>query len=581
MTNERAEGFRTLPGLARAFRAWAVGTGVRSPPAVCGASEPERHLLGALGGIAAVVAGDHVAGWPDSLRRWTTGVGTPPEGLVNGVRNALECRQDPFCVLYNASISAANRRRLGTVFTPPNLVGHMISLAAKEFADGAPARVIDPGAGVGAFTIAAAHEWPMSDISAVDLNPATLGLLATRVAFEIDSDPETADALRRISFVLDDYMSAMPDLLGGESSKSTLILGNPPYTRIQELGSDERHRAAAMSSGIVDDGHANLAVHFQGATLKRMSPQDVSCMVLPGSFSYTRASRGLRRSLWNSSRQISLQTFSPDERVFTGRQVQAAVLLVGAEQAVRPPLEVASLAVLEGSIEVTDHDAVPRAKEEPANWSWSNASRLGPESIALSEVATVRRGVATGANEVFFLTDVAAHRLPPDVCVAAALTLRGFDEARLDEGRHKLLGGDGGRRWLLSVPPDYPLRGELESYLREHEDLVSTRYLPSRRFPWYSIVNLPRPQLLISPLTSSIFKVVVNSVAAVPSNNLMGVTLQDGGNPERLATWLRSDAGQYEMRRMGRPYQGGSLKLEPRDLGSIRVPGRFRLSQQS
>lgn len=576
MSGARSAGFQTLPGLARAFRHWAPEASVSALPSVRGADDLERHLLGALGGVAAVVAEEHLESWPAPLRRWATGAEPPPEELMDGVRTALARGQDPLSLLYDASISAANRRRLGTVFTPPHLVEHMVSLAAAEMDSDPPECVVDPGAGVGAFTIAAARRWPTSRIMAVDVNSVTLGLLACRVAFEIDAYPETAASMRRIEFLLDDYLDALPGLVSQAGPERILFLGNPPYTRVQELPLIERQRAARVSRGIVDNGHANLAVHFQAVTLRHMRPGDVSCMVLPGSFSYTRASRGLRHALWNARRRVNVQRVPATTRAFTGRSVQAAVLLLGGQRSRKPPLELARLEISDGSLEVVDRRAQSRRKEEPANWFWSETPALGEESVALLEVAIIRRGVATGANSMFFLADAAAQRLPRDVCVAAVPSLRGFDELELDEQRHQALGGRDGRRWLLSIPSGYPLAGALRAYILRHRSEVSDRYLPSQRNPWYSIVDLPRPQVLVSPLSKATFKVVLNTAHAVPSNNLIGVTLRNGADPKELVEWLRSEVGQREMRRLSRRYHGGSHKLEPGDLCAVRIPARLR-----
>lgn len=111
-----------------------------------GRTKRERQLLGALGGVAAAVAGpEHVEGRPPALREWADSAAGPPEELVDGVRSALADREDPLAALYDASISSANRRRLGTVFTPPELVDHMVSLAQAEVSDADPACIIDLG----------------------------------------------------------------------------------------------------------------------------------------------------------------------------------------------------------------------------------------------------------------------------------------------------------------------------------------------------------------------------------------------------------------------------------------------------
>src|ERR1041385_308804 len=148
--------FNTMPGLVRAFRRWAEQSSVSVEPVVDGANPGERQVLGALGGCAAAVAGDHVKRWPKALQLWAKSAEVPPQQVVERVREELGTRSDPLTSLYNASISAAHRRRLGTVFTPAPLVDHMLDLADNALTE-PPACVLDPGAGVGAFTIAAAR----------------------------------------------------------------------------------------------------------------------------------------------------------------------------------------------------------------------------------------------------------------------------------------------------------------------------------------------------------------------------------------------------------------------------------------
>jgi adenine-specific DNA-methyltransferase len=566
--------FKTVAGLARAFRIWAGDCQARSVPDVDGATLGERRLLAALGGIALAVAEDLVSTWPTTLRRWAEDGPECPAELVEGVRVALGTEHDPLSALYEASITRQHRRRLGTVFTPSTVVDHTLDLATNALDGKEPRSVADAGAGVGVFTVAAARRWPNAHVVAVDVNVVTLGLLAVRIAFEIDAEPDKAQRLSRIELVHGDYLDALGDRFGAGRGR-LLCMGNPPYTRIQELPPECRSRATELCGDIVDSGHANLAVLFQAATLNCLRDRDASCMVLPGSIGYTRAARGLRRTIWNSSRPLVVHRTPATTRPFTGSCVQAAIVAIGPVTTKPSPAHIARVSFERRTpqlLEKWEHD---RRTGEPDNWFWAPAPTTAKGTSVLSEIAVVRRGVATGANDVFFLTDAVAEKLPRDVVTAAVPTLRHFAEHELDAATHRRWGGAQARRWLLVVPPGYELSGALRKYLAKFEHEVSGRFLPSQRDPWYAITETPRPDLLISPLSKNDFKIVVNIARVVPSNNLFGITMRNGTPPEALAEWLRSKAGQRELLQASRRYHGGSHKLEPGDLKSVRVPAKL------
>jgi adenine-specific DNA-methyltransferase len=570
-------GFKTLPGLARAFRRWAGESTVRRPPEVTGATPDERHVLGALGGVAAAVAGDHVDGWPEMIQLWAKQAPKPPPAIVEAVCEGLGTRTDPLAALYDVSISPAHRRRLGTVFTPAPVVDHMLGLAAQAMA-AAPACVIDPGAGVGAFTVAAAKRWPTARVLAIDVNVVTLGLLAARIAFELDAEPEEAVALGRIELVLGDYLDQLGQLKGTRGC--VLTLGNPPYTRIQELPFEYRARALELCGGIIDSGHANLAVLFQAATLGHMRDRDASCMVLPGSVGYTRASRGLREALWCSRRPVRMQRTPATTRPFTGRSVQAAIVVIGSVETKRTPVQLARVQFDGDSAVLLEQWERDRGDGEPANWFWTDDDTdVIEDAVPLSEVAAVRRGIATGANAMFFLTDAEAASLPDGVITPAVPTLRSFTRRKMDKAAHASWGDEHTKRWLLVIPKDLPIQGQLRAYVEQFEGEVSRRFLPSQRKPWYSITDLMRPDLVIAPLAKTGFKVVANAVRAVPSNSLFGITMRNGTDPQALAAWLRSDAGQRELLRASRRYHGGSHKIEPGDLKRVRIPAELAVSR--
>lgn len=557
-------------GLIRAFRRWAADAGSIATPEVAGASSVELHLLAALGGLAAELGREQIERWPAPCQAWALAAPTPPQELVETVGLELGAGEDVLAALYNACISGRSRRRLGTVFTPKPVVEHMINLVDHEL-DGDPALVIDPGAGVGAFSMSAARRWPSATTIAVDVNPVTLGLLATRIAFEIDADPECAEIYERIDLRLASYLDLVQTIYSG-CDGPIVALGNPPYTRVQQLLADERRRAIDLTVGIIDSGHANLAALIQAMTVGHMRPEDVSCMILPGSFTYTRASLGLRQALWKSDRSLAVERWPVAQRLFIGHSVQAAIVSIGPHRENRGPLELSRVELEQGKVQVAEHWSLSRDDPEPTDWFATDSEPPDEGATELASLAKIRRGIATGANHMFFIDDETAARFPDLVRVAGIQSLRGFEGDCLDRDAHLGLGGVGGRRWLLSIPPMTRLTGELKNYVSSFEDTVKCRHLPSRRPIWYSLSPPPPPPILIAPLSKASFRVVTNPVGAIPSNNLFGIYPVRDSETERITAWLRSAEGQRELRRVSRRYPGGSYKLEPKDLGSARIP---------
>jgi hypothetical protein len=374
-----------------------------------------------------------------------------------------------------------------------------------------------------------------------------------------------------IELRLADYIDELPVLFAPDAPGPVVALGNPPYTRTQALSADYKHRAAELSEGMITSGHANLAMLFQAMTIARMRPNDISCMVLPGSVVYTRAARDLRAAIWRGPRPVTVHRWPATARAFVGRDVQAAVIMLGPETDADPgPIRLARAETEGGRVRLIEEWALDRDGEPAANWYWTGNGAEDDDGVALPDVAKIRRGLATGANSVFFLDDAAADRMPDRMIVPAVPTLRRFAGDVLTEDEHRTWGLQREPRWLLAIDPDEQLGARVRAYL-EQDPEVAERYLCTQREPWWSITDRPRPDILLGPLSKTRFKVVLNKVGAVPSNNLIGITVVNG-SARPLADWLRSDAGQAELRRVSRRYHGGSHKVEPGDVRKVRVP---------
>jgi hypothetical protein len=545
-----------------------------APDLVPGADETERVRLAALGAVAHILAADAVESWPAPLAMWAEAAsGLDTSGLS---REELldDGTGDLLALTYEWVVSGMNRRRLGTFFTPPALVRHMIDTADELFAD-APALVADPGAGVGAFTLAARRHWPMAEVAAVDVNTVTLGLLAARLYAQ---GGDTNDHLRVIP---KDYLAWLAEDWPSENGPR-LILGNPPYTRHQHMTAKEKQRAREASGDLITSGLAGLSAYFLAASLLALDDTDGLCLLLPGSWCETRYGREIREWLWTQrKRKITVEVFPSEVEVFPGTQVTAMVLTVSPVRRQVQPFEVRQADLLRSGVKIRRIVTGTRDTKCPATFTELLRTAQKPAAGAepLSTFATIRRGVATGASEFFFLTDAMKrkHRIPKALLRPALIRPRHMGRYHLTKDAHDAIGKDGHPRWLLDLNDSDPaaMNEAVADYLElGRASEIHLRHLPSQRPQWYAVEPVEPPDVFLAPVGKDLHRVIVNDVAAVGSNNFYGIYLNAEApwTSTALAQWLRSPAGQKSLRGIARHYQGGSLKIEPRALRNLMVP---------
>ncbi|MCM0674003.1 Eco57I restriction-modification methylase domain-containing protein [Micromonospora phytophila] len=485
---------------------------------------------------------------------------------------------------YQILVSGENRRQLGTFFTPPAIVRYMID-TIRPVLRGRPSHIVDPGAGVGAFTVSARHIWPTSTTISVDLNVVTLGLLAARV--DARAKGRSKGKQGPVKLVPQDYLEWInrdwPKLEGPR-----LVLGNPPYTRHQLMTASQKKRAREAAGNLVTSGLAGLSAYFLAATINALRPADSLCLLLPGSWCETRYGRELRSWLWHSRRRrVEVDLFPSTVEVFPGTQVTAMILSVGPEQGLGQPFVARTLDLTDkyGRQTVTKNSEVTIDRSGPCPPSFTrltttkSATMHADRSLSLGSVATIRRGVATGANNFFFLSDCERSRegLPDKALRPALVKASHCPGDTLDLEAHEAIGAAGAPRWLLDMNgcDAAETDEDLKAYLSKGKSLgVHNRHLAIQRKVWHTVELVATPDIFLAPVGKGHHRVICNEAGAVGSNNLYGIYLGPLApwNLQHLAAWLRSDDGQLSLQAISRQYQGGSSKIEPRSLRNLAVP---------
>jgi len=556
-----------MPDIVDELTGWARSAGCDAMAAdlVPGTTPAEREALAALGGLVRGAVGTIPSHWPEALKQWAEAGPAVPAEVLTAARDTFALTgRDIFATAYERIVAGPSRRRLGTFFTPGHVVELMLERAERALP--APSLVVDPGAGVGAFSLAARRRWPKVPIAAVDVNIVTLGLLAARA--KLDGNSESLELIHA------DYLA----WLGRQGAQRgpKLLLGNPPYTRHQELDAKIKAAAREASAGLVDSGLAGLSAYFLAVSLQSLRDEDALCFVLPGSWAEARYGRLLREWLWaHTDRPVELLAFPTSVDVFPGTQVTTVILIVGPTAHGPATFTVENVELNDEHLEIRRTTKHIRTGTPPSTFGsmlWPGRSQR-ERTVSLSAIARVRRGVATGANHFFFLTDDARGDLPEQVLAPALCRLRHVAGDILDTEEHARIGTAGYPRWLLSLRGPMDITSVVRRRLTDGIKAgYHNRYLARDREYWYAVEQIDPPHILASLMTKDRFRAVVNAVDVIPSNSIYGIYLHNRDLIPAVCEWLNSDRGQEALKARARHYSNGLLKLEPNDYLDVRVP---------
>jgi hypothetical protein len=202
----------------------------------------------------------------------------------------------------------------------------------------------------------------------------------------------------------------------------------------------------------------------------------------------------------------------------------------------------------------------------------------------LGDFAGVLRGIATGANEFFFLTSEKAVtlRIPSEFLVPAVGRTRDVPEDHITietlsllekRGRPTLLFSPDGRRIDL-----FPT--EVREYLKHGEEMgLAEKPLIAQRRPWYKMEMRAAPPFLFAYLGRRNARFIRNLAGVVPLTGFLCVypRWKDADHIEKLWKVLQHPETVANLRCVGKSYGSGAIKVEPRALERLPLPSSVLL----
>jgi len=195
----------------------------------------------------------------------------------------------------------------------------------------------------------------------------------------------------------------------------------------------------------------------------------------------------------------------------------------------------------------------------------------------LNDFARVMRGIATGANDFFFMTaEQVKERGIPDECIKRAIgrTKDITEEILTDSDIEKL---DQRKRptYMLAINGHNKFPKEINDYLKIGVEMgLPNRSLIKQRKPWYKMEKREIPPILFAYLGRRNTRFIKNEAGVLPLTCFLCVYPFSTDNEyiNRLMQALNHQDTLKNLRLVGKSYGSGAIKVEPRNLGKLPIP---------
>lgn len=489
----------------------------------------------------------------------------------------------------DASRTGEERNKLGQFATPPALARAIAREALRLVSEDEPIRFLDPAIGTGSFFSAL-----------LDVRGARRIERAT--GYEID--PAYADAAvalweaagLRVS--ISDFTQVPVPC---PTERFNLLLANPPYVRhhhIEEADKARLRTTVKRLFGKKASGLSGLYAYFILLSHGWLKAGGVAAWLVPTEFMDVGYGQIVREYLTQKVTLVRAHRFAAEDVQFGDALVSSAVLFF--RNTPLAPEHQARL-TLGGPIDAPARSVDVPVKLLATSRKWNPLFRngctgtsngRGQDALTLGDLFTVKRGLATGANGFFILAPSKAAKLEiPRQFLRPVLPSPRYIKTEVVQAKSNGMPDLDKELVLLDCDlPEAEVRDgypRLWAYLEEGvKSGISTRYLCSRRNPWYAQERRAPAPILCSYMgrskgEGSPLRFFLNQSEAVATNvylnlypkpALAGRLQKEPGLIETIWRALGTISAE-DLAAEGRTYGGGLHKAEPKELAALRLPG--------
>ncbi len=481
----------------------------------------------------------------------------------------------------DAAKTQAERNRLGQFATPTALAQDILRFGMTLLEEDKPIRFIDPAIGTGSFFAALLNTVPTKRIEVAK-------------GFELDTHyGAPARELWQgapLDLELGDFTRATPPAKEGD--RFNLVICNPPYVRHHHIKNDEKvqlQKAAEIACGVRIAGLSGLYCYFLGLSHAWMQRGGIAGWLIPSEFMDVNYGEAVKRYLLDKVTLLHIHRFDPNSVQFDDALVSSAVLWFRNDP---PPAGHEVKFTFGGSLSTPKiARSVPaEALRKETKWTRFPIAdvRQGTVRYRLSDLFTIKRGIATGDNKFFILprAEIEARGLPIEVFspILPGPRYVSGDEIKADPDGLPVLDR---QLFLLDCRlPEAEVRKRfptLWAYLQSGKGTVSERYLCRSRRVWYSQEERPPAPMLCTYIgrgnakNGRPFRFILNHSKATAANvylllypkPMLAREISKDRSVLRRVWEILNSLSPKSLLGEGRVYGGGLYKLEPKELGNV------------
>ncbi|MCC6543185.1 MAG: N-6 DNA methylase [Nitrospirae bacterium] len=374
--------------------------------------------------------------------------------------------------------------------------------------------------------------------------------------------------------------------------KFKAIVANPPYIRHHRIDQNTKlilKKLCARITGFLIDGRAGYHIYFLIQALNLLEPNGRLAFIMPadtceGTFA---------AKLWDwITEKYCLEcviTFNEEATPFPNVDTNAIIFLIKNSMPQKSIYWVRAKEAYSCDLlhfvtsnfkenKYASIDVCKRQLKESINTGLSRPEQnLNSYKYHLNDFANVMRGIATGANDYFFLTRQRAVELNiPDnyLKVAVGRTKDASDDILTTENI-KQIEGNNRPTLLLSIAGHGILHESIAKYLKVGEGLgLPARPLIKQRRPWYKMEKREIPPLLFAYLGRRNTRFIKNEAGVLPLTGFLCVypLHKDDTYISNLWQALNHPDTLKNLQLVGKSYGSGAIKVEPRNLGKLPIP---------